>query len=427
MKHDQSKALWQAANNVLVGGVNSPVRAFKAVGGDPFFAVSGSGPRVRDADGNEYIDYVLSWGPLILGHAHPDVVRAIQDAAANGSSFGIPTENEIRLAEKIAAHFPTMDKVRLVNSGTEATMSAIRLARGFTGRDLVVKIEGCYHGHVDGLLVKAGSGLLTLGTPTSPGIPDSYAQCTLTVPFNNLDAVREVFEARGEDIACIILEPVAGNMGLIPPAPEYLQGLRTLTNETGALLIFDEVMTGFRVAIGGAQMRYGIRPDLTTLGKVIGGGLPVGAYGGRAEIMEKLSPEGPVYQAGTLSGNPLATAAGLATLTILEEDGVFDGIEERMTILTTGLSDIARETGIPIQAAQVGTMAGFFFNDQPVSNFDGAMKSDTDRYAKFFQSMLDAGVYFAPSQFEAFFFSSAHDQAAIDHTLDAARKAFKSL
>jgi glutamate-1-semialdehyde 2,1-aminomutase len=427
MKHDQSKALWQAANNVLVGGVNSPVRAFNAVGGDPFFAASGSGPCVCDADGNEYIDYVLSWGPLILGHAHPDVVRAIQDAAASGSSFGIPTENEIKLAEKIITHYPSMDKVRLVNSGTEATMSAIRLARGYTGRDLVVKIEGCYHGHVDGLLVKAGSGLLTLGTPTSPGIPEPYAQCTLTIPFNNLDAAREVFEARGEDIACIILEPVAGNMGMIPPAPEYLQGLRELTNDSGALLIFDEVMTGSRVAIGGAQMRYGIRPDLTTLGKVIGGGLPVGAYGGKAEIMQQLSPEGPVYQAGTLSGNPLATAAGLATLTILEEDGVFDAIEKHMTKLTTGLQDIAQETGVPIQVAQAGTMAGFFFNDKPVSNFDEATTSDGDRYAKFFQHMLDAGVYFAPSQFETFFLSTTHDDAVIDQTLNVARDAFKSL
>jgi len=427
MKHDTSKSLWQAANNVLVGGVNSPVRAFNAVGGDPFFAASGSGPRVCDADGNEYIDYVLSWGPLILGHAHPDVVHAIQDAAAKGSSFGIPTENEIRLAEKIVSHFPTMDKVRLVNSGTEATMSAIRLARGYTGRDLVVKIEGCYHGHVDGLLVKAGSGLLTLGTPTSPGIPESYAQCTLTVPFNNLEAAREVLDARGEDIACIIIEPVAGNMGLIPPAPGYLQGLRALTSDTGALLIFDEVMTGFRVAIGGAQMRYGVRPDLTVLGKVIGGGLPVGAYGGKARIMEKLSPEGPVYQAGTLSGNPLATAAGLATLTILEEEGVFDGIEERMTTLTTGFHDIARETGVPLEVAQVGTMAGFFFNDHHVFDYNDATQSDTERYSKFFRHMLEAGVYFAPSQFEAFFCSTAHDQAAIDHTLDAARNAFKSL
>ncbi len=427
MKHTASEALWQAANNVLVGGVNSPVRAFKAVGGNPFFAASGRGSRVRDADGNEYIDYVLSWGPLILGHAHPDVVRAIQDAAALGSSFGIPTENEIRLAEKIIAHFPAMDKIRLVNSGTEASMSAIRLARGYTGRDLVVKIEGCYHGHVDGLLVKAGSGLLTLGTPTSPGIPESYAQCTLTVPFNNLEAAREVFDARGDEIACIILEPVAGNMGLIPPAPGYLQGLRALTKDTGSLLIFDEVMTGFRVAIGGAQMRYGIRPDLTILGKVIGGGLPVGAYGGKAKIMEHLSPEGPVYQAGTLSGNPLATAAGLATLTILEREGVFDGIEERMTTLTTGLHEIALETGIPLEVAQVGTMAGFFFNEHHVFDYNDATQSDTKRYAKFFQHMLDAGVYFAPSQFEAFFFSSAHDQAAIDQTLDAARKAFQQL
>jgi glutamate-1-semialdehyde 2,1-aminomutase len=427
LDHKKSASLWGQANHVLVGGVNSPVRAFKAVGGDPFFAASGAGARVRDVDGNDYIDYVLSWGPLILGHAHPEIVRAVQEAAAQGSSFGIPTENEIRLAEAVIRHFPSIEKLRLVNSGTEASMSAIRLARGFTGRDLVVKIEGCYHGHVDALLVKAGSGLTTFGTPTSPGIPKAYTQCTLTAPFNDLDAMREVFAARGEDIACVILEPVPGNMGLVPPESGYLEGLRSITKQAGALLILDEVMTGFRVAMGGAQMRYGIQPDLTILGKVIGGGLPVGAYGGRAEIMDRLSPEGPVYQAGTLSGNPLATAAGLATLSVLERDGAFDAVESRMTDLVRGLHQLAVEAGVAVTTAQAGTMAGLFFHQGPVRNYTEATASDTKRYGQFFRAMLESGVYFAPSQFEAFFLSTAHDAATIDQTLDAAKKAFRAL
>jgi glutamate-1-semialdehyde 2,1-aminomutase len=346
---------------------------------------------------------------------------------AKGASFGIPTEAEIHLAERIVRHVPSIEKVRLVNSGTEATMSAIRLARGVTGRGLVVKVEGCYHGHVDSLLVKAGSGLTTLGTPTSPGIPEAYAQCTLTMPFNDLDAARTLFEAHGKDIACLILEPVAGNMDVIPPEPGYLEGLREITKEHGALLVFDEVMSGFRVAMGGAQARYGVTPDLTTLGKVIGGGLPVGAYGGPAAIMDHLSPVGGVYQAGTLSGNPLATAAGLATLDTLAQDGVFESIEASLSTLCQGLGEIARDAGIPVYQTQVGSMPCLFFHDGPVTNYAQATASDTGRYAKFFWGMLERGVYFAPSQYEACFMSAAHGDAEISRTLDAARQAFAEL
>ena len=406
MKRDLSAKLWREANSVLVGGVNSPVRAFKGVGGDPFFAKSGHGPYVVDVDGNEIIDYVLSWGPLVLGHAHPRVVEAVTKALNDGASFGIPTEAEIRLAQRIIELVPSMQKVRLVNSGTEATMSAIRLARGYTGRDLVVKLEGCYHGHVDSLLVKAGSGLATFGTPTSPGIPAAFAQCTLTAPYNDLAALQTLFEHHGEQIACLILEPVVGNAGVLLPEPGYLEGVRALTKQFGALLIFDEVMTGFRVALGGAQGRYGITPDLTALGKVIGGGLPVGAYGGPSEIMDKLSPLGPVYQAGTLSGNPLATAAGLATLEILTQPGVYEKTESAILRLGKGLGEIARETGIPVCQKQVGSMACLFFHEGPIRTYADAAQSDTARYAKFFHGMLDRGVYFAPSQFEACFTSA---------------------
>jgi glutamate-1-semialdehyde 2,1-aminomutase len=427
MAFDQSRQLFAAANEVLVGGVNSPVRAFKGVGGEPFFVTSGQGPTVTDADGNTLIDYVLSWGPLVLGHAHPAVVEAVTKALERGASFGIPTEAEIRLGEKIAAHVPSIEKVRLVNSGTEATMSAIRLARGYTGRDLVIKVSGCYHGHVDGLLVEAGSGLTTLGTPTSPGIPEAYASCTLTMPFNDLDAARTIFAEKGDDIACIIIEPVAGNMGVIPPEAGYLEGLREITKDSGSLLIFDEVMTGFRVALSGVQGKFGVTPDLTTLGKVIGGGLPVGAYGGPAQIMDHLSPVGPVYQAGTLAGNPLATAAGLATLGELEKPGVAEGIETQLTRLGEGLGAIAEETGIPVYQTQQGSMACLFFNENPVKNYADATTSDTDRYAKFFWGMLARGVYLAPSQFEAAFMSSAHTDVEIDRTLDAAREVFKTL
>lgn len=427
MEHGQSAALWQRANEVLVGGVNSPVRAFKAVGGDPFFVASGKGARITDVDGNEYIDYVLSWGPLILGHAHPRVIESVAKALAAGSSFGIPTEAEITLAEKLAGHVACIEKVRLVNSGTEATMSAIRLARGYTGRDIVLKIEGGYHGHVDGLLVAAGSGPTTFGMPTSPGIPIAHAQSTLTIPFNDPDSAAEAFEKRGDEIACLILEPVAGNMGCIPPNANYLEELRRLTTKHGALLIFDEVMTGFRVSMGGAQERFSVTPDLVTLGKVIGGGLPVGAYGGPAEIMDHVSPVGPVYQAGTLSGNPLATAAGLATLEELEVPGVLDEVERSLTVLGEGMESIAKEAGVPVTLAQAGAMGGMFFNEGPVENYQDALKSDTERYAKFFHGMLERGVYFAPSAFETYFASTEHADAEIDQTLDAAREVFKTL
>ncbi len=427
MNHNYSAALWLEANDVLVGGVNSPVRAFKGVGGHPFFVESGQGATITDVDGNEYIDYVLSWGPLVLGHAHPHVVEAVRSALERGSSFGIPTQAEIRLAEKLVWLVPSMEKVRFVNSGTEATMSAIRLARGYTGRDLLVKLEGCYHGHADGLLVKAGSGLTTLGTPTSPGVPSAYAQCTLTIPFNDLEAARAVFSEKGDQIAALIIEPVVGNAGVILPEPGYLKGLRALTREHGALLIFDEVMTGFRVALGGAQAKYVIRPDITVLGKVIGGGLPMAAYGGLAEIMDHLSPVGPVYQAGTLSGNPLATAAGLATLEVLEQPGVFEAIEKSAAQLADGLVDLAKEAGVPVFGARAGSMSCLFFNDAPVRNYADACRSDTARYSRFFWGMLRRGVYLAPSQFEAAFLSSAHGPEHIDRTLEAARATFKEI
>ncbi len=427
MRQGRSQQLWQEANTTLVGGVNSPVRAFKGVGGEPFFAASGSGPWLETADGDRLVDFILSWGPLILGHAHPKVVEAVCAAMAKGASFGVPTEAETRLAQRITRLMPSMEKLRLVNSGTEATMSAIRLARGVTGRDLIVKAEGCYHGHADGLLVKAGSGPTTFGMPTSPGVPEPYASCTLTVAFNSLEELQAVFDVHGETVAAVIIEPLPGNMGVIPPEPGYLEGVRALTRDHGALLIFDEVMSGFRAALGGAQARYGVTPDLTALGKVIGGGLPVGAYGGPAALMDQLSPVGPVYQAGTLSGNPLATAAGLATLDVLEEPGVFDSIEHRFTKLCANLGELAKEAGVPVYQTQVGTMACMFFQEGPVQNYADATKSDTDRYARFFHAMLEGGVYLAPSQFEAMFMSLAHDDAAVDQTLDAARKAFAAL
>lgn len=423
MNRSKSSALFKEANRVLVGGVNSPVRSFGGVGGEPFFAVSGKGSRVTDADGNSYIDYVLSWGPLAAGHAHPHVVEAVSKALERGSSFGIPTEAEIRLAERVINLIPSIEKLRLVNSGTEATMSALRLARGYTNRDLVVKIEGCYHGHVDGLLVKAGSGLTTLGTPTSPGIPRAHAETTLTAPYNDLESMAELFRQYRADIACVILEPLPGNMGVILPEPGYLEGLRTITREHNALLIFDEVMSGFRASIGGAQAHFGVTPDLTTLGKIIGGGLPVGAYGGPAEIMDRLSPVGPIYQAGTLSGNPLATAAGLATLDLIEEKGALESAADRLKTIGDGIGAMAKETGVPVYQTQVGTMACTFFHDGPVRNYAEATASDTKRYAKFFWSMLENGVYLAPSQFEATFISTVHSDADIDQTLTAARKA----
>ena len=427
MNRPKSEELFALAQNRIPGGVDSPVRAFRGVGGTPFFVEKGEGARIRDADGNAYIDYVLSWGPLILGHAHPRVVRAIQEAAARGTSFGAPTALETELAELVNAAYPSMELLRFVNSGTEATMSAIRLARGFTGRDVIVKFEGCYHGHADGLLVKAGSGGATLDVPDSGGVPGDYARNTATLPFNDVEAVRDFFARRGADVAALIIEPVAGNMGLILPGTGFLEVLREETEKAGALLIFDEVMTGFRVARGGAQSLFGITPDLTTLGKVIGGGMPVGAYGGRRDVMECVAPLGSVYQAGTLSGNPLAMTAGVETLKIIEELGLPEALAERTKALSGGMTDAARSAGIPLTTACCGSMFGAFFQAGPVRNFSDAMRSDTDRYAKFFHSMLKRGVAFAPSQFEVGFMSSAHTDESVEATLAAAREAFAEL
>jgi glutamate-1-semialdehyde 2,1-aminomutase len=407
--------------------VNSPVRAFKSVGGSPLFMKSAQGCVITDLDGNEYVDYVMSWGPLVLGHAPPAVVKAVQAAAARGTSYGAPTEAESELAELVCAMVPSVEMVRFCSSGTEATMSALRLARAFTKRDKVVKFAGCYHGHADAFLISAGSGALTLGTPDSPGITAGTVRDTLSLPYNDLDAVRAAFAAEPDSIACVIVEPYVGNMGLVLPQPGFLEGLRELTARYGALLIFDEVMTGFRVAPGGVQEREGILPDLTTLGKIIGGGLPVGAFGGRAEIMQQLAPLGAVYQAGTLSGNPLAMAAGIATLRTLREPGVYAQLERIGARLGDGLSEVFTRRGIAHQAARRGSMFGFFFSAEPVVDLASAKKSDTAFYARFFHAMLERGVYFAPSQFEAGFLSLAHSDAAIDDTLAAADDALASL
>jgi glutamate-1-semialdehyde 2,1-aminomutase len=425
--NERSRAAFARARAVIPGGVNSPVRAFKAVGGDPVFVQSARGCRLTDLDGNEYVDYVMSWGPLILGHAAPAVVEAVQTAAARGTSYGAPTEAESELAELVCAMVPSIEKVRFCSSGTEATMSALRLARAFTGRDKVIKFAGCYHGHADAFLISAGSGALTLGTPDSPGITGGTARDTISLPYNDLAAVAAAFAAHPDEIAALILEPYAGNMGLILPQPGYLAGLRELTARHGAVLIFDEVMTGFRVAPGGVQEREGIRPDLTTLGKIIGGGLPVGAFGGRAEIMDQLSPVGPVYQAGTLSGNPLAMAAGLATLRALGRDGVYQQLEASTVRLLEGLSEIFARHGIAHQTANRGSMFGFFFTDAQVVDLTSAKTADVAFYARFFKAMLARGVYFAPSQFEAGFVSLAHDGAALDQTLSAAGDALGEL
>ncbi|MBI5118184.1 glutamate-1-semialdehyde 2,1-aminomutase [Candidatus Poribacteria bacterium] len=404
----------------MPGGVNSPVRAFKGVGGAPIFVERGRGCKIWDADGNEYIDYVCSWGPLILGHAHKEVVARLKKVIESGTSFGIPTERESDLARKIIRAVPSIEKVRLVNSGTEAMMSAIRLARGYTGRSVIIKFEGCYHGHADGLLVKAGSGATTLGVPTSPGVPPEYANCTMTLPYNDADAVASACAEHGGRIACVIVEPVAGNMGVVPPAPGFLASLREITEKYGILLVFDEIITGFRVAYGGAQALYKIKPDLTTLGKIIGGGLPVGAYGGKAEIMEKMAPAGPVYQAGTLAGNPLAVEAGLATLDVLSRPGTYKTLEKLASRLGDGLVDAARAAGIPTYHTRVGSMLCMFFAENPVNDYEDALRSDTQRYAKYFHEMLGRGVYLAPSQFEAAFVSLAHTERDIDKTIEAA-------
>ena len=415
------------AEQVIPGGVNSPVRAFKGVGGTPVFFESAAGAYLVDVDGNRYIDYVASWGPMIQGHGFAPVVEAVRAQASASLGFGAPTRLEIAMAEKIVEAVPGIEKVRLVNSGTEATMSAIRLARGYSGRDLLIKFDGCYHGHSDALLVKAGSGVLTLGLPNSPGVPESVARHTLTLPFNGIEAARAAFERYGADIACVILEPIAGNMGCIPPAPGFLETLRTLTAQAGAVLIFDEVMTGFRVARGGAQERFGVTPDLTTLGKVIGGGLPVGAFGGRADIMDCVAPVGPVYQAGTLSGNPLATTAGLAMLNSL--DAAFYATLEAQTIaLTDGLAALAARHDIPVRINRTCGMFSVFFTDAPeVRSFEDVARCDTERYNRFFHALLDAGVYFAPSAFEAAFVSGAHTDTEIEKTLAAADAAFRAL
>jgi len=420
----RSRQLQLRAEKFLPGGVDSPVRAFRAVGGDPPFVTHAEGAYLFDEDGNKYLDYFGSWGPMILGHAFPPVVEAIQKAASRGASFGASTAAEADLAELVTRCFPSVEKLRFVSSGTEACMSAIRLARGFTGRNFVIKFEGCYHGHSDAMLVKAGSGVATLGIPGSAGVPAETAMHTHALPYNNLDAVRETFAARPDEIACVIVEPVVGNAGTIAPAAEYLQGLRGITEEYGALLILDEVMTGFRLSLGGAQQVYGVTPDLTTLGKIIGGGLPCGAFGGRADVMEFLAPLGPVYQAGTLSGNPLAMAAGIATLSYLirHEEDVYNGLESTTVRIAEGVAGVAREAGISLTTNRVGSMFTWFFTDRPVTDFASAATSDTAAFGRFHRAMLDAGVWLPPSQFEAAFVSTAHGEAEIGMVLEAARK-----
>ena len=427
MKLENSEKLYNRAVDLIPGGVNSPVRACRSVGCNPVFIDRAIGCYLFDADGNRFIDYVGSWGPMILGHRPAPIIEAVRRVMERGTSFGAPTDLEVELAEKIVSAIPSVEMVRMVNSGTEATMSAIRLARGFTGRDTIIKFDGCYHGHADTLLVAAGSGVATLAIPGSPGVPESVAGHTLSLPFNDLDAVWDVFETRGAQIAAVIVEPVAGNMGLVPPAEGFLEGLRKLTEQHGSLLIFDEVMTGFRVAYGGAQALYGVSPDLTTLGKIIGGGFPVGAYGGRKQVMEQIAPQGAVYQAGTLSGNPVAMAAGIATLRELDHDGFYDALDQKAERLTGGLQTAAGAADIPVQISRVGSMVGMFFTEHPVTNFDEAKTSDLDRFTDYYQAMLARGVYLAPSQFEALFVSSAHNLEHIDDTITAAEEVMGEL
>ncbi len=427
MKLDKSQQLFDEARKYIPGGVNSPVRAFKSVGGTPPFIKEAHGSHLWDVDGNGYVDFVCSWGPMILGHTHPRVTEAVKAAVDRGTSYGAPTELEVDLAKRIADAVPSLEMVRLVSSGTEAVMSALRLARAFTGRNAIIKTEGGYHGHSDALLAKAGSGLATLGIPETPGVPASFASMTITVPYNDVDAVQQVLEDAGKDVACMILEPVAGNMGVIPPKPGYLADLRDLTRKHGVLLIFDEVISGFRLSLGGAQQLYGITPDLTTLGKIIGGGFPVGAYGGRREIMEMIAPSGPVYQAGTLSGNPIAVTAGIETLKVLSDPTVYQDLDAKAARLAEGLQNAAKAAGIPARLNRVGSMMTTFFTDQPVTDYASAKTSDTARYAKFFHAMLEQGYYLAPSQFEAAFVSTAHTETEIDGAIAAAQKALAGL
>jgi glutamate-1-semialdehyde 2,1-aminomutase len=411
----------------MPGGVNSPVRAFKAVGGTPFFVARGEGCYLWDVDGNRFIDFVCSWGPLILGHAHPEVVAAVKEAVERGTTYGAPTELEVALAEKIQQAFPSMEMLRLVNSGTEATMSAIRAARGYTGRKKIVKFEGCYHGHADYLLVKAGSGAATFGIPDSAGVPEGTAQDTIVLPYNDIEAFNKTMDAMGKEIAAVIVEPIAGNMGVVLPKPEFLSALRQQTEKHGVVLIFDEVITGFRVAYGGVQSLYGIKPDMTCLGKIVGGGFPLAAYGGRKEIMQTVAPLGPVYQAGTLSGNPVAVTAGLKTLEILERDNPYPELERKTKQLTQVISEAAKEAGVPVQINQIASMFTVFFTDQPVVDYASARRSDTQRYARFFHALLERGVYFPPSQFEAAFLSTAHDDEALSFAQEAVRSAMKAI
>ncbi len=427
MKTEQSREFFTRAKEVIPGGVSSPVRACQSVGCDPLFVRSANGCTVTDVDGNTYIDFVGSWGPMILGHAHPEVINAVNQAAPFGTSFGAPTPLEVELAELVCDSVPSLEKVRFVSSGTEATMSAIRLARGFTGRDKVVKFDGCYHGHADSFLVKAGSGVITLGIPGSPGVPEDIVKNTISIPYNNINELEKTLRAGAQDIACVIVEPVAGNMGVVVPEMEFLQTLRSLTSELGIVLIFDEVITGFRLALGGAQERFGILPDLTCLGKIIGGGLPVGAYGGKREIMDQIAPDGPVYQAGTLSGNPLAMAAGLAMLKVVRQPNFYADLEEKSDWYAGELARIAGEAAAPTVLNRIGSMMTCFFTKNAVTDFTSAMQADTERYGRHFRQMLEGGIWLAPSQFEAAFISAAHDRTHLEKALNVTESSFKKL
>ena len=427
MMTDQSARLFTLAKALLPGGVNSPVRACRSVGCDPLFVRRAAGCLITDVDGNEFIDFVGSWGPMILGHAHPEVVEAIQRTAADGTSFGAPCPLEVELADMVCRSVPSLEKVRFVSSGTEATMSAVRLARGYTGRKVVVKFDGCYHGHADTFLVRAGSGVITLGIPGSPGVPEDIVKNTLSIPYNDTVTLERTLRDESLDIACVIVEPVAGNMGVVPPDEDFLQTLRRITRELGIVLIFDEVITGFRLALGGAQERFGITPDLTCLGKIIGGGLPVGAYGGRAEIMDRVAPDGPVYQAGTLSGNPLAMAAGLAMLKVVRRPGFYEKLEEKSDWFAAEMAGILARVGVPTVLNRVGSMMTCFFSPDPVRDYESALRADTDRYGRYFRAMLDGGVWLAPSQFEAAFISAAHGRDHLEKALAVTESSFKKL